>query len=91
MAGLSPSLTTGGAFPKIIVRCYSALRIVRSVADPHHNDSDLDPDCHFDADPDPDPACHFDADPDPEPVCHIGADPDPDPACYSDGVPDPGS
>jgi hypothetical protein len=48
-----------------------------SVAEPHQDDADPDPACHFDAYPDPNPACHFDADPDP--ACHF--DEDPDPAC----------
>ncbi len=41
--------------------------------DPHHDDEDPEPACHFDADPDP--VCYFDADPDP--TIHFDADPDP--------------
>jgi hypothetical protein len=39
--------------------------VTTSVADPHQFEADLDPACHFDADPDPDSSHHFDADPDP--------------------------
>jgi hypothetical protein len=46
-----------------------------SVADPHHDDADRDPACHFDADPDL--AYHFDAHP--GPTFYIVADPVLDP------------
>ncbi len=48
-----------------------------SVANPHHDDPDPDPECHFEADPEPDsdPACHFEADL--EPTFHFETEPDP--------------
>jgi hypothetical protein len=78
------------------MNCYPCEAINTSIADPHHLDvdlvPDLDPACHFDADPDPtfhvdadldpdlDPACNFVADLDPGPTFHFDADPDPNPS-----------
>jgi hypothetical protein len=50
------------------IRTGIPLYLLISVVDPA---VDLDPACHFDADPDP--TFHFDADPDPDPTSHFDA------------------
>jgi hypothetical protein len=49
------------------------VNLTSSVVDPHHDDADPDPACHFDTDayPDPDPTFYFDAVPDPDPSFQI--------------------